>query len=176
MSFLFYCNSDQTACLHPEVIKLCPPLSILKESELLYVILFVDYSSPYKQHPEHERKRRAMMHAFGDNAYDIIESDRIAIAIRHYESLQYNPKVAIIRQFQSKIDSLLLAMQEDTSPTNIKKNIETISLLRKEMEVYQNDYDSEVQKRGVLKGKMSLSLIEELKSNQKLWNSVVEKR
>jgi len=180
MSYLFYIDESATdkklAILHPEVIKLCPSLSVLSSEELLYVVLYTDYHSPYKQFPDHERKRKSMQHAFDDNEYDLIESERIQIAIRDYTSLQYSPKIEAARQFQRKIDSLLLTLQEDTSATNIKKTVDTIDLLRKNIQVYEREYDEEVQKKGVLKGKMTLSLIEEMMTNQKHFKSVTEKK
>lgn len=180
MSYLFYIDESATdkklAILHPEVIKLCPSLSVLSSEELLYVVLYTDYHSPYKQFPDHERKRKAMQHAFDDNEYDLIESERIQIAIRDYTSLQYSPKIEAARQFQRKIDSLLLTLQEDTSATNIKKTVDAIDLLRKNIQVYEREYDEEVQKKGVLKGKMTLSLIEEMMANQKHFKSVTEKK
>lgn len=180
MSYLFYIDdkvSDKKkAILHPEVVKLCPSLSVLSDEELLYVVLFTDYHSPYKQFPEHERKRRAMQHAFEDNEYDLIESERIKIAILDYTSLQYSPKIEAARQFQKKIDSLLLVLQEDSSATNIKKTIDAIELLRKNIQVYEREYDEEVQKKGVLKGKMTLSLLEDMMSNQKHFKSVTDKK
>ena len=99
MSMLFYVDTNSNLVLHPEVVKLCPTLSVLNNDEMLFVVLFTDYHSPYKQYPEHERKRRAMQHAFSDNEYDLIESDRIQIAIKDYTSLQYSPKIEAARQF-----------------------------------------------------------------------------
>ncbi len=180
MSYLFYIDESATdkklAILHPEVVKLCPSLSVLSSDELLYVVLYTDYHSPYKQFPDHERKRRAMQHAFDDNEYDLIESERIKIAIHDYTSLQYSPKVEAARQFQRKIDSLLLVLQEDTSASNIEKTVKAIDLLRKNIQVYEREYDEEVQKKGVLKGKMTLSLLEDMMSNKKHFDSVVAKR
>lgn len=176
MSMLFYVDTNSNLVLHPEVVKLCPTLSVLNNDEMLFVVLFTDYHSPYKQYPEHERKRRAMQHAFSDNEYDLIESDRIQIAIKDYTSLQYSPKIEAARQFQLKIDDLLEVLKTDTSPTNIKKTIESIDLLRKTIQAYEKEYDDEIQKKGVLKGKMTLSWLEEIQANQKHYKSVTMKK
>jgi len=176
MSLLFYVDAERGTVLHPEVVKLCPSLSVLSEEEVMYVVLFTDYHSPYKQLPEHERKRRAMEHAFSDSEFDIIESERIKIAIIDYNSLQYSPRIEAARGFQKKIDNLLLTLQEDNAATSIKKTIETIDLLRKNIMVYEREYDDEIQKKGVLKGKMTMSWLEEIMSNQKRFKSVTDKK
>lgn len=176
MSMLFYIDADKKLVLHRQVVDLCPTLSVLSDEELLFVVLFTDYFSPYKQLPEHERKRRAMQHAFDDSEIELIESDRIKIAIMDYNSLQYSPKIEAARQFQKKIDSLLLTLQEDTSATNIKKTMDAIELLRKTISVYEREYDDEVTKKGVLKGGMTLSWLEDIMSNQKLFKSVTERK
>jgi len=93
MSYLFYVDTKNNAVLHPEVVKLCPSFSALSEKEILYVVLFADYNSIYKQFPEHERKRKAMWHAFDENEYELIESPRILDAVQDYTSLQYSPKI-----------------------------------------------------------------------------------
>src|SRR5215204_3570398 len=126
MSLLFYVDINKCCVLHKEVVKLCPSLSTLSESEILFIVLYMDYNSPYKQLPDHQRKRQAMSHAFDDNEDELIGSDRMKVAMSDYNSLQYNPKIEAARGFQQKIDSLLLTLQEDNSATNIKKIVDAI--------------------------------------------------
>lgn len=173
---LFHVNLDGKCILHPEVIKLCPSFTTLSENEALFVVLFMDYNSPYKQLPEHQRKRQAMYHAFDDNEEELIESDRMKFAMEDYLSLQYNPKIEIVRQFQMKIDKLLLVLNEDQSATNIKKTVDAIDMLRKNIAVYEREVDEEVQKKGVLKGKMTMSWLEDVMSNQKRFKSITSKQ
>lgn len=173
---LFYVDVEKKVVLHPEVVKLVPSLSVLSSEEMLFVVLYTDYHSPYKQLPDHERKRRAMEHAFDELKIDLVESDRIQIAIVDYNSLQYSPKIEAARKFQKKIDSLLEVLQEDNSATNIKKTVDAIDLLRKNIAVYEKEYDDEVQKKGELKGKMTMSFLEEIMANKKRYESVIARK
>lgn len=176
MSYLFYCDVKNNAVLHPEVVKLIPSLGLLNEKEMLYVILYADYSSPYKQFPDHERKRKAMWHAFSENESELIESPKMKMAVEDYISLQYNPKIELIRNYQQKIDKLLMQLQEDDAPSSIKKIDDAIDSLRKRIEVMQNEVDSAVNNEGVIKGKMTLSFLEKAMANVKYYKSITAKK
>ena len=175
MSLLFLVNKDQTAVLHPEVIKLCPLLGTLSEKEQLYVILFADYNSPYKQYPEHERRRKAMWQAFQENETDLVLSATIAAAVNDYISLQYNPKIETARVYQQKVDELQQALTIESSWTNMKKIGDAIDDLNKRIGILQKDYELEMQKTGVIKGNMTQSFLEKLQANKKLYDSLVNK-
>ena len=176
MSYLFYADTKNRAILHPEVVKLIPLLGVLTEQELLYVILYADYNSPYKQHPDHDRKRKAMWHAFDENEVELIESPRIKMAVEDYISLQYNPKIEVIKNYQQKIDKLLLQLQEDDAPSSIKKIDDAIDSLRKRIDIMQNEVDSQTQNEGVIKGKMTLSFLEKAMANVKYYKSITAKK
>lgn len=176
MSYLFYCDLKNKVILHPEVVKIIPSLGTLTENELLYVILYADYNSPYKQFPDHERKRKAMWHAFDENESELIESPKILMAVQDYISLQYNPKIEVIRNYQQKIDKLLQQLQEDDAPSSIKKIDEAIDALRRRIDVMQNEVDSQTQNEGVIKGKMTLSFLEKAMANAKYYKSITAKK
>jgi len=176
MSFLFYADLKNKVILHPEVVKIIPSLGTLTEHELLYVILYADYNSPYKQFPDHERKRKAMWHAFDENESELIESPKILMAVQDYISLQYNPKIEVIRNYQQKIDKLLQQLQEDDAPSSIKKIDEAIDALRRRIDVMQNEVDSQTQNEGVIKGKMTLSFLEKAMANAKYYKSITAKK
>lgn len=176
MSLLFYIDPKQNLILHPEVLKLCPSFRALSEKEILYIVLAFDYNSIYKQFPEHERKRKAMFHAFEDNEDELIESPRIKAAVEDYISLQYSPKIEVARSYQKKIDKLILQLDIDESPSSIKKIDEAIDALQKRIRALENEVDDKVVSEGVIKGKMTLSYLEKLMSNQKHFKSVTAKK
>lgn len=176
MSYLFFIDPKNNAVLHPEVVNLIPSFRVLNEKEVLFVVLYADYNSPYKQFPEHERKRKAMWHAFDENEMELIESPKIKMAVDDYMSLQYNPKIEVIRNYQKKIDKLLQQLQEDDAPSSIKKIDDAIDSLRKRIEVMQNEVDSQTQNDGVIKGKMTLSFLERAMSNMKYYKSITAKK
>lgn len=175
MSLLFRITENKKAVLHPEVIGLCPSLGALDDKEILYVILAYDYNSPYRQFPEHERKRKAMWDAFEENESDLINSSRILAAADDYLSLQYSRKVETARSYEKKIDRLLSLLEEDDSPTSIKKITEAVEGLRKQLSNLEKEIDEDYQKKGVIKGNMTLSFLEDLQSNRKNYLAVISK-
>nr|WP_298657498.1 hypothetical protein [uncultured Flavobacterium sp.] len=172
MSLLFHLDKNNKAVLHPECVKLCPSLGTLSEQELLYVILYADYNSPYRQFPEHDRKQKAMFHAFDENEYDLIHSDRIVIAIEDYTSLQYSPKIEAAKEYQIKVDSLLEQLKLETSPTGIKKIDDAIDVCRKRIRMFEQEYEVDMQRQGVIKGKMELGYLENIQRNKKQYDSI----
>lgn len=176
MSLLFYIDEKNNAVLRPDCIKLCPELSVLDEQELLLIILAYDYHSPYRQWPEPERKRKAMIHVYGEKIDDAYDTLKMKAAIAAYMSLQYDSKVELAHNYQHKIDNMLRVLEEDSAPTSIKKSLETIDLLRKSIRELQNEYEETVKNKGVIKGNQELSLLEELQRNVKLYKSIIAKR
>jgi len=173
MSYLFYIDSKNNAILHPEVVKLCPSFNALSDKEVLFVILYADYNSIYKQFPDHERKRKAMWHAFDDNEIEIVESDRVKICIQDYISLQYNSKIETARKYQQKIDKLLMQLDEDDSPSSIEKIDKAIDALNKRINSMNKEILEDTIDEGVLKGGRTKSLLEKLISNKKRYESIV---
>lgn len=176
MSYLFYVDEKNKAVLHPEVVKLIPSFRTLNDKEVLFIVLYADYNSPYKQYPEHDRRRKSMWHAFDENESELIDSDRMKIAIEDYMSLQYSPKIEVIKNYQQKIDKLLMQLQEDDSPSSIKKIDDAIDALRKRIDVMQKEVDSTIQGEGVIKGKMTLSFLEKAMANVKYYKSITAKK
>ena len=176
MSYLFYIDPKNRCVLHPEVVNLIPSFRALTDNEILYVVLYADYSSPYKQFPEHERRRKAMWHAFDENESELIDTPKMRMAIEDYISLQYNPKIELIRNYQQKIDKLLQQLQEDDAPSSIKKIDDAIDSLRKRIDVMQNEVDSQYANEGVIKGKMTLSFLEKAQANVKYYKSITAKK
>jgi hypothetical protein len=176
VSYLFHIDEKNRAVLHPEVVNLIDSFRALSEKEMLYVILYADYNSPYKQHPDHDRKRKAIWHAFDDNEAELVETPRIKMAVEDYVSLQYNPKIEVIRNYQKKIDKLLVQLQEDEAPSSIKKIDDAIDSLRKRIDVMQKEVDASIQGEGVIKGKMTLSFLEKAMANMKYYKSITAKK
>lgn len=172
MSLLITCDIKNNIIIRPEVLKLVDSFAALNEKEMIFVILSTDYFSIYRQFPEHERRRKAMWHAFEDNEVKIIESQRIKDAISDYMSLQYNPKIELARKYQQRIDKFSESMEMDDSPTSIKKTIDAIAALRMSINALDREVDEETLNEGVVKGKMTLSLLEKVMANQKLYKSI----
>ncbi len=175
MSLLFQTDSNNNVILHSEVVKLIPMFAALDEKEMLYIVLFADYNSPYKQFPENDRRRRAMFHVYNDNVIDKLESDTILMAIDYYISLQYSPKIETAKVYQKKIDTYQEQLLKEDDAVKCKKLADAIDDFTKRIAALNKDYDKEMQKIGVVKGKMELSWLEIVKSNQKLFESITSK-
>lgn len=176
MSYLICIDFKNKQILHPEVMKLVDSFEHLTHQEMLYVALFADYSSVYKQFPEHERRRKAMWYAFNENEEELISSQKIKIAVEDYISLQYNPKIELINRYQKKIDKLLDLLDADDSPTAIEKITKAINSLRDNIRNLQYEVDEQVRLEGQIKGDRQLSYIEKMIANKKQYESVVAKR
>jgi hypothetical protein len=162
--------------LHPEIVKLVDSFQVLEEKELLYVALYADYESIYKQFPEHERKRKAMWHAFSDNVQKVIESKRIQDAIQDYIGCQYSHKREIIQRNEKKIDKLLDQQDVDESSTSIIKTQVAIAALRSANRELESEVNDDIQNQGVIKGKMTLSHLEKIMANRKYYKSIIAKK
>lgn len=176
MSYLICIDHKTNQILHPEVVKLVDSFSMLDEKEMLYVVLFTDYNSIYKQFPEHERRRRAMWHAFNESEDSLIVSPKILRAIDDYKSLQYNPKEELIVRFQKKIDYFLEMLDEEKTPTAVQNITKSINTLRDNIRELQYEVDEKHRSEGQIKGDRDLSFIEKLISNNKQYLAVVAKK
>lgn len=176
MSLLFYLDKNCKAILHRDCINLCPSLATLSDEEVMYVILYADYNSPHRQLPEHQRKTKAMFDAFGENEPDLIESARILMAVEDYISLQYSPKIEAAKEYQKKVDHLLETLQAATTHTEIKKIDDAIDVCRKRIRMFEEEYEQDMQKQGVVKGKMELSFWEKIQANKKQYDGLKSKQ
>lgn len=176
MSLLFHTDSDGSALLHPEVVKLCPSLAALSKEEVLFIVLYADYNSIYKQFPDNDRKRRAMFHAFGDNEVDLVNSKRMQDAIDDYVSLQYSTKLETAKVYQQKIDKYQQQLIADDNPMSGKKIGDAIDDLTRRIETLKGDYDKDMRNNGVIKGKMDLSRLEKVMANRNHWLTIIGKK
>lgn len=176
MSYLFYIDEKQNVLLRPECTKLSPELSVLNEKELLFVILVYDNFSIYRQFTEHDRIRKAMFHVFDDNMPGLLDKTSIKLAIEAYKALQYDPKIELGRRYQKRIDSMLEVLDNDTSPVSIEKTSKAIDTLRKTIRELEQEVSESIKDKGVIKGNMELSFIEEIMQNKKYYESVIAKK
>lgn len=176
MSLLFYCDEKAGIILRPDCYKLSPILSKLDEKEMLFVILSQDYHSIYRQFPEQDRIRRAMFHVFDDNKPELLKDQRILDAIEAYRSLQYNPDIEQVNRFQKKIESLLLKLEQDDSPSLNKNTMSVIAELRKNIRDIENEVVETTKDEGQIKGNKNLSFLEKLMRSQKIYETVIAKK
>ena len=176
MSLLFYIDERNNHVLRPDCVKLCPDLSVLKDKEAYFIILAYDNHSPFRQFPEHDRVRKAMFQAFGEDMSEIMEKQSIKNAIHAYRSLQYDPKIELGKRYQNKIDKMLDLLDADDSPSSIEKTTKAIDSLRKNIQALEHEVAQSVLDKGVIKGDMELSFLEDMMQNKKYYESVIAKK
>lgn len=180
MSMLFYCDTKNNIVLHPDVVKLSPELGLLKDDEVLFIILAYDYNSIYRQFPERQRISKAIFHTWGDNKPELQSEDkmpkRMVSAIREYKSLQYNRNIELIELYSRKIDEQMEILDADKSTNGIKTASENIDRFKKLIKSIESEVIEEKLMEGQLKGKTELGHLEKLKANQKMFKAVTSKR
>lgn len=176
MSLLFFIDERNNHVLRPDCVKLCPELAGLKDKEVYFIILAYDNHSPLRQFPEHDRIRKAMFQSFGDNIPEMLDKTSIKLAIGAYKSLQYDPKIELAKRYQAKIDRMLELLDEDDNPTSIAKTTTAIDGLRKNIIGLEQEVAESVLNKGVIKGDMELSFIEDIMQSQKYYKSVTSKK
>ena len=176
MSLLFYIDEQNAVVLRPDCARLCPELTGVSDKELLMIILVYDNYSPFRQWPEAERKRKAMVMVYGENMDELFEKQIVKNAITAYKSLQYDPKIELQITYQKKIDKMLELMEMDESPTSNKKTLETIDLFRKAIKELEDEVIKSTLEKGQIKGGHELSFLEDIMKSQKYFKSVIEKK
>lgn len=176
MSYLIEIDHRNSQVLRPEVMQMCLSFQALNEKEMLAVVLYTDYHSIYKQFPDHERKRKAMFHVFDDNVHKFWESKKIRDAVDDYTRLQYNPKIEVARKYQQKIDKFLQLLENDDSPTSVKKTTDAIASLRQSIAALDKEIEEETLNEGVVKGKMTLSWLEKIQASGKQYDNILKNK
>ena len=176
MDYLFSVSKKGTVLFHSAVMNLCPEFSFLSEQDKLCLVLIVDYNSPFNQLPESDRRHKARLQVFGDN--DITQFDKKVFqnAVELYKSLQYNSKRELIKVYEDKITSLSKDLVIATSPTAIKNILDSQKSMRKAMEELTNELSDQEEHKIELRGKGTLSLLEEITSNKLEYERVTKKK
>lgn len=173
---LFYLDSNNTATLHPDAISLCPELSVLDDNETLCLILAYDYKSPFRQFTEPDRKRKALIHVYGDDDKNIFDRDKIKKAVEAYISLQYNPKIELVYTYQSKIDTLQNELVTANDEKEIARIIKSINSIRESIRDLETEVYDEVAKEGRIVGGKELSFLEKFQRNKDRYKALMKKK
>jgi len=176
MSYLFHIDKQSRKVLNPDAVKLVPELGVLDEQEVVCLILAYDYHSPYNQFPEEDRQRKALLHVYGGNAPEkFFEKSKIYTAVEAYKSLQYNPKIELIRKYHNKISTLNDALDDAMD----EKAIKDITMSTRELRKYLNELEEEVLgdklDEGVVMGNTELSWLEKMQQNRDYYLSISKK-
>lgn len=184
MSHLIAIDGAKNLVLRPACLQLYPVLAALDELEVVFIVKAFDYFyKPLRRYNEMDRVRRAMLDTWGNNKPRLIEdiesgdpSRRINVAIKAYKSLQYNPKIELAESYQSKIDSLQQDLETENGPTGIKNILASISELRKQINSLENEILDDMVQEGQLKADQTLSHLETLQRNNKLYQAVLNRK
>lgn len=180
MSMMFYCDTKNNIVLHPDAVKLSPELALLNDKEVLFIVLAFDYNSIYRKFPERQRLSKAIWHVWQDNKPELLDPSkrpkRMANAIEAYNSLQFNRNIELVEMYNRKIDSLLVLLEHETTPTAIKNLTDSIERFRKDIQRIESEVVEEKLMEGEIKGNQKLSWLEKMQQNQKMYKSMIAKK
>ena len=176
MAYLFSVNKKGTVLFHPDIMSLCPEFAFLSEKDKLCLVLIVDYNSPFNQLPESDRRHKARLQVYSDNDISQFDKKVFKNAIELYKSLQYNSKRELIGVYEDKITSLSKDLVIATSPTAIKNILDSQKSMRKAMEELTSEVSDQEEHKIELRGKGTLSLLEETTSNIAEYERVTKKK
>jgi hypothetical protein len=176
MNYLFSINKKGTIIFHPEVMNLCPEFSVLDDKEKMCLILVSDYNSPFNQLPESDRKLKSKLQVYGDNDMALFEKKVFKNAMELYKSLQYNSKRELVKVYQDKINALSSDLEKASSPLAIKNILDSQKNMRNAMDELNKDLYEQEERKVELRGKGTLSFLEELLANKQEYERVISKR
>lgn len=174
MSYLICINETTGEVLHPDAVKLFPGFARLDKDTVLFIVLAYDYCSPYSQYTEEERIRRSSLHVWNDNRTDLVQRADIKLAIEAYKSLQYNPKIDLVRSYQKKIDDLTSSLEGISSEKLIESNLNATNLLRDAIRNIEKEILAAYQEEGTLVGNAKRSFLEVMHKNKERYFAVVK--
>ena len=177
MSLLFYIDpKNDGIVLRPDCYKLHPELAPLDEKELLLIVLTYDYHSPYRQFPEPDRKRKAVLHVYGENELEKYDEPTVRNAIEAYKSLQFIPELHQVEVYQKKIALLNEQLIQDDNIASTKKALETIRMFEDAVRDLEKRAADAITNKNQIKGGQELSFIEDLMKSEKYYKSIIQKK
>ncbi len=176
MSYLFYIDPLKKTVIHPDCLKLCPELSVLSEEEALCLIIAYDNFSPYRNETEERRIYTASMNVWGDNNPKLFESLKWQNAVLAYKSLQFDPKLELIKTYQAKIVKMQELIMEDDTEAVLNKCLNNIKKLSDSITELEDERREGYQKEGQLVGKAGLSFLENLMRNKQMFEAKTKKK
>lgn len=155
--------------LNEEAKLLTVHLKTCQPKDLLFIVIAYDYTraNPYHQKPLIERKNIALQLTYKKGNFDEI-SERLQSAIEEYNSLIYDPTRYTAEILKNKISILQGRLNNEDNVTEIVNIEKAIRILEERYEKTINKAVEEEEKI-ILKGNKSLSLIEKLKRNKRLY-------
>lgn len=165
---LFRTTKKNDAVLDEEAVKLCPEFAALNSKEVLLLILYVDYFSPYAQIPDQDRLRRAKRHVYGKDDVSPEISKKFLAAVECYRGLQYDIRRETLRKYRNKSSLISEELLNETNNRKISEHHQAIKVLSEmckelEAEISKVNYAEEQ----LLVGGKTISFIEQWQKNQR---------
>jgi len=177
METLFNIDKKGSLIFVNEAMDLAPELRFLDNAERVFLVLAYDYYSPYRQFPQNEKISKSLNHVLTVlNERINVGTQKMLIAIHLYKSLQYDFRREQVSIFKMKLSQLDADLQQASSSSAIKNIMDSKTLLKKAIDETENEIDMVVQVKNTVKGGGTVSILEKLKENQTLYNSITSKR
>jgi hypothetical protein len=166
---MIYRNINGKIELIPEAIRLVPVFDSLSEKQIRFLIIAYDYTgSPFKMKPEDYRIDMAEK-ITGLKKKDIPESIK-----EEFISCIYDMKRERKQMFQRKLISLQRDFETETNTTKLKESATIMGFIENKIDEMDNEIIREEEMNVILKGDRSLSFLEKMIRNRKLYN--IEKK
>lgn len=174
--YLYQLNKKKTVVIDEEAAKLCPELAKVNSKQLLFIVLYCDYNSPYHQLTEKERMLRAKRQVWGSSEETPELLKEVQEAMNAYMSLQYDPRRAQLSNYREKMTNLSNDMLNESDPRKIGLLDDAIEVLQKRAEKIEKELNEMNMVEQELKGGQTLSLLEKWQKNQLEYNKTRQRQ
>ena len=131
---------------------------------MLWVALVCDYDSPYRHFVERERVKSVSKAVFDKYEWKGVKNEKIAVAIKKYKELQFDPLDAQLIAFNEKIDEYTRFMKSVTIDEDNAESMQKVMIgIEKVLNTRQKLLDA-IERRGnrqKIKGEAKMSYLEE---------------
>lgn len=168
-------NKNGTVLFHPEVMDLCPELSILKPEDRLFIVLAFDYESIWHQLNDNDRILKALQRCYNSTDRKIVNTQVMKNAINAYNSCQYNAKRETMKTYERKLAFLNDEISKDISSLELKKLLESQKMIRTAMQEMQTEMYEQQEIKNTIRGGGTLSFIEDVMRNKAEYERIKNK-
>ena len=131
---------------------------------MLWVALVCDYDSPYRHFVERERVKSVSKAVFDKYEWKGVKNEKIAVAIKKYKELQFDPLDAQLVAFNEKIDEYTKLMRNVEINEDNAESMQKIMIgIEKVLNTRQKLLDA-IERRGErkkIKGEAKMSYLEQ---------------
>ncbi len=170
---LYSISPTGVVLFYDDVLRISPNLASLDENEGKLIALYCDVDLPWGLAPDETRLGHARRLSYGGADIPDIKQKKYVNAINEFRSCQYSSKKELIRRYENQLAMNMRELDKKLTTKELKEVLGNNELITISLKQIQQEVIDEMDKKRVLKGKGSLSFIEELMLNRTEYNRVV---